>query len=75
MKRSISKYDAKATVLRMFDRTVRPVLIGPAAVELKWPIRWAEELFEELLEEKKIRECTPHESNSYDVICGFFRVK
>lgn len=75
MKRNISKEDAKARILTMFDRTVRPVLIGTVAVELKWPISWVETIFEELVEENKIRLCTDYEMASYDVTYGFFRVK
>lgn len=70
-----SKTDAKSFILGMFETTARPVLVGQASLELKWPLAWVEPLFEELVEERKIRPCTAGEQYSHDVIYGFFRVK
>lgn len=74
MKRSYSKSDAKELILAMFDKTVRPVLVGHAALELKWPLAWVEPLFDELVDEQKIRLCTPGEMYAHDIIHGFFKI-
>lgn len=65
--------EAKVRVLSLFTKTSRPVLIGQASLELRWPLSWVEELFEELRHEGKIRLLSPSESYQYDVKHGFFR--
>lgn len=75
VKPGLSKDAAKDTILRLFSRSVRPVLIGTASVELRWPLSWVEQLFEELVHEKKIRPCNARELWQWDVICAFLLVK
>lgn len=74
MKSTVSKPDAKVTILAMFQREVRPVLIGQAAIALKWPLAWTEEVFDELVDERKIRLCTKKEAYDFDVTHGYFLV-
>lgn len=71
MKRSLSKSEAKQRILQMFERTNRPVLIGQASLELKWPLSWVEPLFDDLAFERKIRLCTAQELVLYDIVHGF----
>ena len=72
-RRTRTPAEAKEHILAMFARTVRPVLIGQACLELSWPISWVEKLFDELVEEKKIRLLTKEEAFRFDVPHGFFR--
>lgn len=69
--KQINRDAAKQTILAMFRRTVRPVLIGPASVELKLPLSWVEDLFNDLVSEQKIRECTQRELSQFDIRHGF----
>jgi len=66
----ITKEDAKAEILKLFGRSVRPLLIGTAAIHLGsiWSIDKTEALFQELVEEGAIQQ-------SSDGELSFVRVK
>lgn len=64
--------EAKEEILRIGEKTERPLLIGPVSVRLPcWTLQATEKLFEELVAEGKIRTITKAEQARYDLREGY----
>jgi len=76
-RQKLEKEDAKAEILILFNRSMRPLLIGTAALHLGsfWSIDKTEALFHELVGEGEIRELNSTERQSHDVTHGYVLVK
>lgn len=76
--RTIPKDEAKEAILTMAKKASRPLLVGVAAIKLGyfWNIFRTEELFEELVDEGKLRMITQDEQKFFGLDCpdGYFSV-
>jgi hypothetical protein len=66
--------EAKSEILRMMERSERPVLIGIASTQLPcWTIQETEQVFQELLADGSIRQISPVERKRFDIQEGYVR--
>ncbi len=69
-----SMTEAKTEVLRMLDRSERPLLIGTTAAKLScWTLQETERLFEELLADGFVRPISQVERKRFDIQEGYVR--
>ena len=75
-RQKLTKEDAKAEILFLFSRSMRPLLIGTAALHLGsfWAIDKTEDLFQELVEEGKIRGLDLNEQKTHGLLHGYILV-
>ena len=67
--------EAKAAVIQMFWKTDNPIHIGTVAVNLKWPLAWAEQLLDLMVAEGSVRLCTTAENRAFGITHGFLPPK
>lgn len=67
--------ESKAAVIQMFWKTDNPIHIGTVAVNLKWPLAWAEQLLDLMVAEGSVRLCTTAENRAFGITHGFFPQK
>jgi hypothetical protein len=74
--KKLSKDEAKQTILSMVTLSQKPLLIGVAAMRLGycWSLTETEDLFQELLDEGRIRAISKDEMVRYDLRDGFVLV-
>lgn len=70
--RKPSADEAKEEILRMGEKTERPLLVGPVSVRLPcWSLQATEKLFEELVAEGRMRTITKAEQERFDLREGY----
>jgi len=75
-KRHLAKEEAKSEILSLFKKSSRPLIIGAASMHLGyyWTLEKTERLFEELIEDGKMRALTQKECEQYDLTQAYVLV-
>jgi hypothetical protein len=68
------KQQVKTSLLESRMRRVGPIMVGPISVEFHLRLSVAEEVLEELVDDKVLRRATPAEKRQYDIQGGYFLV-
>jgi hypothetical protein len=76
MKPKLPPDKARVVLLSLFEKTTRPVLVGPACIALGplWSLAETYALFESLVAEGRLRHLTDDERRRFDVSEGYLLV-
>lgn len=71
MKRNVTKDEAYEMIATAAKRAEKPILIGEWSLKLGWPLKWVEEIFEQLEANGVLRRIFGSEAASYDLMEGY----